>query len=169
MSNKKKQDQAELYKRLLHQLSERLDKFEHESVPEALEHVKKTAFLCEEVTEEEAQNIALFIQRDLTDAAYYMHQTGENIKFWWGVDVDYMEDKLWQVFSLVADRYIIDKLVFDRQLQEKRIYRTKEITIGTLQCNRCGHILHLKKVSPIPLCTKCKGRSFSRPHSSKRS
>lgn len=151
------------YQLLLERAKSRLDEFEHITVPEALEHAKERAIELEEITVDEAENLVMFVQRDLHDAAHHLHDTGENLKFWLNFDVTYIEEKLWNTFSQIADKTVVDKLLFDYRIQRGPIYKTGEITgLGTLQCETCGQLLHFHKVSHIPPCGKCHGETFSR-------
>lgn len=45
--------------------------------------------------------------------------------------------------------------------EEALEYQTGEITMaGTLTCSSCGHKIHLKKTSVVPVCPSCKGTNF---------
>ena len=160
---KKQHHLVAAYHNMLDRIKDNLAHFEGTTLTQALEHARKTALLCEEVTEQEAQNVVQFVQRDLEDAAFYLHQTGQHIKFWLGVDVDYIEDRLWQAFSQVANKTVLDQLAFEERLQRGVAYRTGEVTgIGTLQCDSCGQLLHFHRISTIPPCGKCHGEVFFR-------
>lgn len=163
MKKKTNSKLVDIYHRILELAESKLDQFEHVTVPDALENAKQTVIQLEEATVEDAENIVMFISRDLEDAAQHVHETGENIKFWLGFDVDYVEQHLWQAFSRVADRTVVDRLKLNMRLQRGPVYHTGEITsFGTLQCDACGELLHFHRVSPIPPCPKCHTVNFSR-------
>jgi len=44
-----------------------------------------------EVTEEEAEKVSLYLKRDLTEAANFMNETGDDLKEWLALDTEILE------------------------------------------------------------------------------
>jgi len=115
-----------------------------------------------EVTEEEAEKVSLYLKRDLTEAANFMNETGDDLKEWLALDTEILEDYILDLFKQAADQTTIelDRIKFVAQIAE---YRTGEISgPGVLMCDNCGENLHYKKPGHIPPCPKCQGTRFHR-------
>lgn len=118
-----------------------------------------------EITEEEAEKISGYLKRDLTEAATYMSETGDDFKKWLALDTlnaEVIEDYIIDQFKLAADqtRIELDKIRFAAERAE---YHTGEIVgPGVLVCDECGENLHFKKSGHIPPCPKCKKSRFHR-------
>lgn len=116
-----------------------------------------------ELTREEADEIAGYIERDIKDAASYLSETGEQLSEWWRFDVRQVEDRLLEMFINVADQTKLELEKLAERAKEASIYHTGEITgPGTLVCVGCGKEMHFHKTGHIPPCSGCKGTEFRR-------
>ncbi len=158
------------YETMLRRVKEAMDQLQDKASPAVHEHISKAkqkAVELEELTEEEAQKIVVYLQRDLHDVGVFLQDAKKVIGDWVYFDVQVVEDKLLRMFAQVADKTSLEIFEFKQQLkmdQETREnYRAGEVTgIGTLQCKHCGHLQHFDKVSHIPPCPKCQEGLFKR-------
>jgi hypothetical protein len=144
---------------------ERLGKLEKEAEPRVahvLAEAKEKAVELGELTREEADQIADYLDRDLKAAGAWMADTGEEFRDWLGMESALIGDHLLGMFIRAADQTSIEL----QKLRERAAgaeYKTGEITgIGTLVCSGCGEQLHFQKAGHIPPCPKCNGTSFRR-------
>ncbi len=154
------------YERMLERLRERLEEtgeaVEH-GVGEALDAVRERSVALGELTREEADRVAAWLQRDLEDAAEYVEKARGTYSDWLHMDLQLVENWLWDRFSSVADQTRLQWQALNRELQAAARYHTGEITgPGTLVCRDCGEVLHFKRAGHIPPCPKCHGSRFER-------
>ena len=115
-----------------------------------------------ELTREEAETISEYLKRDLKEAAEYMTKNGEEFKKWLAIDIELVENYLYDMFKEAADKTTIElaQLKDDADSAE---YHTGQITgPGVLVCDKCGENLHFKKPGHIPPCAKCNETKFHR-------
>lgn len=144
---------------------ERLGKLEKKAEPEIarlLAEAKEKAVELGELTREEADQIAVYLERDLKAAGSWMADTGEEFRDWLGMETALIGDRLLDMFIMAADQTSLEL----RKLKERAAaaeYKTGEIAgPGTLVCNSCGEQIHFSKPGHIPPCPKCNGTSFRR-------
>jgi len=148
------------YDRALLEIKEDLSE---KSLKQAIEDAKQAAHDLGDLTHEEIEAVFNFIMRDIHNAGEFLHQTGKGLSDWLHFDLMLIEDKIWEMFLIVADKSQIDWMDLDQWLKRGGEYHSKEIIgIGTLQCTGCGHLIHFKKTSHIPKCRKCHGTVFIR-------
>lgn len=129
----------------------------------AIDNAKKMAEELGELTREEAEKVSLYLKRDLQDASQYLQQTGKELASWLAFDWQLIEDRTWDAFVAIANKFKLDYLEFNNQLKLGTPYHTGEITsAGTLYCIECQQAMHFYKVSHIPPCPKCHGTKFIR-------
>ncbi len=165
--NENKLEQA--YERMMesiHQWAEKAKKegrsLEHWFKEAAEEAVDKEIDL-EILTREEVLKVRDYIARDLQEASSFMKEAGEEIKFWFELDKEYIEDRFIEAFKNAADPTEMGQFLLAQQLQEMSEYHTGEITsMGVLQCKNCGERLHFSRPGHIPPCPKCHGTVFER-------
>ncbi len=157
------------YNRMMERVKAALDEAGHHTLPNLRQGVEKAAHVAEqlgELTRDEAQKIASYLQRDLHDAGEYLAATGNDMRSWLRFDVELIEDRLLDLFSSVADRTRLEWLELERQARIGPTYQSGEITgPGTLQCADCGEDMHFHTTGHIPLCPGCHGTHFVRPDS----
>lgn len=116
------------------------------------------------LTEAEADKLADYLKRDLTDVATYMHRTGKELRDWLGFDLAVLEEQLRSNFARAADASTVEILKLKRHAETAE-YHSGEITgPGTLRCDACGEILHFHQPARIPPCPRCRKARFHRRH-----
>lgn len=155
------------YNRMMERVKAALDEAGHTTLPNLRHGVEKAAQVAEqlgELTRDEAEKIASYLQRDLHDAGEYLAATGNDMRTWFRFDVELIEDRLLDLFSSVADRTRLEWLELERQARIGPTYLSGEITgPGTLQCEDCGKDIHFHTTGHIPPCPGCHGTRFVRP------
>lgn len=154
------------YDKMIERINHLFETAEQKAIP-TLEHnlakAQKQAIELKEVTSEEAEKIARYLERDLQSAAHYLHDTGKEFSSWFQFDIELVEARLLEIFSNVADKTRIEQALLATQARLAVEYKTGEIaSIGTLACNSCGTELHFNKTSRIPPCPKCHQTTFTR-------
>ncbi len=115
------------------------------------------------VGETEWKQIEGSVRRDLSHAAEYLHETGQELKDWLGFDVSLIENAFWDAFSDAANQTMVELYKIHLQA-EAAGYQTGEwVGLGTLVCDRCGELLQFHKPGRIPPCPRCSGTHFHRP------
>ncbi|CAN5333646.1 hypothetical protein BH10PSE19_BH10PSE19_11510 [soil metagenome] len=158
---------TQMLKRIRHSL-QKMDKLAEENkleqrVEDALEEAKQIAIHLGELTEAEAELLATYLKRDLSDAAKSLNESGKVLADWLAFDWHLVEKRLWKLFSLAADKTRLQQAAFQRQIEHGPIYRAEEITgPGSLKCVACGHVVHFHNVSEIPVCTTCQQNEYTR-------
>ncbi len=154
------------YDRMMTRVHEFLDNAESEALPtlkQRIELARQRAVELREVTSEEADKVAAYVERDLHDAAEYLQRSGKEFSTWLQFDLQQIENRMFELFAKVADRtrFELDKLAI--QARSAKQYHTGEITgIGTLYCADCNTQMHFKKTGRIPPCPKCHKTEFKR-------
>lgn len=134
-------------------------------VRKVIDRARHTAVELEELTHDEADRIAAWLQRDIEDAGRHLAETGRELGDWLRFDVDQVEDRLLEVFSRVADRTRLEFLQFQHDIEEGPAWNAGEITgPGTLVCDSCGALLHFHATGEIPACPNCGHGVFHRQH-----
>ena len=154
------------YEHMLKRTHETIEQAEKESVPvfrELLHKIRDNMVEIGELTREEANKVAEYLERDVKDAATYIADTGEDLKSWWRFDMDQIEQKMLSTFSSVADQTSVQLQSWAEQARQAGLYHTGEITgPGALQCDACGAEMHMHKTGRIPPCPKCHATAFKR-------
>ncbi len=154
------------YENMLQRVDNLLQKAEKTAIPtlkKSLEHAREKAVELDELTREEAEKIASYVERDLHDAAGFLHQTGEEFREWVRFDLKLIENRILDMFASVADKTRLELGRFADQAKDATLYHTGEVTgPGTLVCGECGKELHFHKTGRIPPCSGCHGTKFAR-------
>jgi Na+/phosphate symporter len=169
-NNKDQKDPVErmvdAYERMLEYVDDVIGKAEKNTLPtlkKSLDAAREKAVELNELTREEAEKIAAYVERDMKDAAHYLVETGDEFRQWFRFDVKLIEGRLMEMFASVADRTRLELERFANQAREAAVYRTGEITgPGTLVCDQCGKELHFHKAGHIPPCSQCRGTTYRR-------
>lgn len=158
-----KKPDPKAYETFLDRVKDKLEHIDEASIKEALEHARETAIALGELTREEAQAMLSYVKRDLAHAADFLSETGEGIQRWLQMDITLLELSLFESFSRVADKTVLDMQKLNYRLERGPVYRAGELVgLGSLQCDTCGAIIQYKKVSEIADCEACNGNAFSR-------
>ncbi|ALP52032.1 hypothetical protein Tel_02130 [Candidatus Tenderia electrophaga] len=160
--------QVHAYNQMMRRVKKTLGKAEKAAAPrlrQAIENAEERAVELGELSREEAVQIGDYLRRDLQDAGEYLAgDEAQEFKDWLRIDLNLIENQLFDMFLSVADQAKLDMLDFQEQLAEATEYRTGEITgPGLLACMDCGEELHFHAAGHIPPCPKCRGTYFTRP------
>ncbi len=129
----------------------------------AIDAAMEKATELEELSREEAAEVADYVRRDLHDAANFINESGSELRDWLRFDLEVVERSLAEMFAQMVDH---TKLELDRLEQRANAvgeWHTGEIVgIGTLECKGCGEQLHFHHTGHIPPCPKCRGTKYRR-------
>lgn len=126
------------------------------ALQEFIHKARDNAVELEELTREEAEKVAYYLQRDLQDAGRHLAETGHELADWLRFDVDQLEDRLLSVLSRVADHTRLEIMQFEHDIEEGPAWNAGEITgPGSLVCERCEAILRFHATGEIPECPNC--------------
>jgi predicted RNA-binding Zn-ribbon protein involved in translation (DUF1610 family) len=121
-----------------------------------IQNARDTAVELEELTREEAEKIAYFLERDLEDAGRHLADSGHELGDWLRFDIGLIEDRLLDALSKAADHTRLEMLQFERDLREGPPYNAGEIAgPGTLVCDSCGGMIRFHATGYIPNCPEC--------------
>ena len=155
------------YETMLERVGEAMDVAGQKTVPalrHALERARETAVELGELTREEAERVAGYLERDVRDAAHYLADTGEELRTWLRFDLRLLEERLFDLFAQVADHTGLQLRQWAEAAREATLYHSGEVTgHGSLACVACGHELHFSRPGEIPPCPQCGGTQFRRP------
>jgi Zn finger protein HypA/HybF involved in hydrogenase expression len=157
---------VEAYERMLERVDELLGRAEKSAIPtlrKSLEQARERAVELNELTREEADKIAGYVERDMQEAAHFLAETGEQFREWWRFDLQLIETNLLEMFANVADKTRLELEKLANQAREAAYYHTGEVTgPGTLVCTECGKVLNFHKAGHIPPCPKCRSTRYRR-------
>ena len=109
-----------------------------------------------ELSREEAEKVAGYVERDMKDAADYLLETGEQLSAWWRFDMQQIENRMLEMFSSVADQTKLELAKFSQRARGASLYHTGEITgPGTLVCASCHAVIRFHATGYIPNCPNC--------------
>jgi len=154
------------YERMLARIHEAFERTGEERPPafrDLLGKARERVIELEELTREEAERVATYLERDIEDAARYIADTGEDLRAWWRFDLALVEQRLLDAFSRVADQTSLQLHGLALEARRASLYQTGEITgPGSLLCDSCGAPLHLYETGRIPACPACGATAFKR-------
>ena len=157
---------AEAYERMLERVDEILGRAEKSAIPtlrKSLEHARERAVELNELTREEAEKLAAYVERDMKEAAQFLTETGEQFREWWRFDLKLIETNMLEMFANVADKTRLELEKLANQAREATYYHTGEVTgPGTLICSECGKALNFHKAGHIPPCPQCHATRYRR-------
>lgn len=170
MSDKQENRRIKAYERMLERLDEATSGPGALRLREALERVKQRSVELGELTREEADRIGEYLRRDIEDAANYAAASDEDLGTWLYMDMQLIENWIWDRFSSVADRTRLELLQFQQLSERPEEYHTGEVAgPGTLTCVNCGKKLQFEKPGRIPPCPNCHGSTYVRRASQEKS
>ena len=153
------------YEKMLERVHETLQRAENQvpTLKQNLEQAREKAVELGELTREEAERVASYVERDMHDAATFITETGQQLREWWQFDLKHMEQRMLDMFASVADQTSIQLREWAEQARQAPAYRTGDVTgPGTLVCEACGEGLTFVKAGRIPTCPKWGGTGFKR-------
>jgi rubrerythrin len=157
MSDKKLID---AYNDLMGHLYEVMDDTLH-SIADGLEIAKDKTSELGGLTQEEVNEIANFLMRDIDHAA--KTEDKDSLAEWFKFDIDLIENFALDAFSSLADKTRVTLAKIENQANKYHPYKTNDIAgPGTFRCDHCGKEIAFKSTSKIPKCPDCQTQSFSR-------
>jgi hypothetical protein len=157
---------GEAYERMLERALEDLRAVREKTGPafhDLIDKARDTAVELGELSRDEADRLSAYLKRDLSDAAGYLVETGDELKDWLGFETRLIESKAFELFMRAADKTTVELLALKEKVQAGPDYHTGEVTgPGTLVCDKCGARLQFHKPGKIPPCASCHASSFHR-------
>ena len=170
MSDKRNRDGVErvvdAYERMLERVHELVESTEKKTMPrlrEAVIEARERAVELGELTREEADKVARYLERDVHEAGEFMNRTGQEFREWFRFDWQLASNRLLDMFASVADQTSLALREVADRAHEASLYHAEEVTgPGSLVCERCGEVVHFRHVSRIPPCPNCHHTVFHR-------
>lgn len=157
---------VDAYEAMLQRVHEAADSAEQKTLPwlrETLADARERAVELGELTREESEKVARYVERDLHEAANFIAETGQEFRDWLNFDWRLVQSRMLEMFAGMADQTSQALKGFADQAREASLYHTGEIAApGVLQCTVCGEELHFEKTGQIPPCPKCNATAFQR-------
>jgi hypothetical protein len=154
------------YDQMLKRVRDWIQNVEDKTVPaieKAIDDAREKAMELGELSREEADQVSRYVQRDLLHLGEHIKEEDQDLKTWFHIDMELIEDELADIFSSVADPTTVELLRLREIASLSDYWKTGEITgPGVLQCTECDELLHFHKISHIPPCPKCRGILFKR-------
>ena len=154
------------YDTMLARVDDTLGRLEETGFPalrKSINHARERAVELGELSREEADRVAAYLERDVKDAAQFLSDTGEELRSWFRFDMRLIETQVFSMFANVADQTSLQLQELADRARRADLYHTGEVTgLGTLACVACGKELHFHKPGHIPPCPRCKGSEFRR-------
>ena len=166
MTDREDKDQPKAYEDMLERVTEAMEKAGEEARPrlrDALRRARERAVELGELTAEEAERISEYIRRDVEDAARYLSRRDEDLAGWFRMDVQLIENWLFDRITSIADRTKLEIQEFNESLERASLWHTGEITgPGELRCTSCGKVLRFTRTGHVPPCPACKHTEYER-------
>jgi len=158
---------GQAYEKMFETVAEDLHKAEEKSAPvlrDLIVRAKDKLLAAEEITAEEGEKLARYLERDLVDLAGAIAENGRELKDWLGFETAVLEDYFLDLLKKTADQTEIEWLKLKMEAAATRpIYKAGEVVApGTFECTKCGEQIHLKKAGHLPPCPKCAHPDFKR-------
>jgi hypothetical protein len=156
----------EAYDDMMVRVKTALEEAEEATLPKLQEFIhdaRDRAVELGELTREEAEKIAWYLERDLQDAGKHLAETGHELGDWLRFDIHQIEERLLEVLMRVADHSRLEMLQFQNDIEEGTTWNAGEITgPGTLECASCNATVRFHATGYIPACPTCGHTVFHR-------
>ncbi len=157
---------SEAYEAMYEQVADDLHRTEDKTGPlihELIDGAKDKIKDLEEIAEEDAEKLAVWLKRDLDEVTNYVSETEYALKDWLGFETSLIENAMIHTLLESTDRAKLALLKMKKSIHEPYDYHTGEVAgFGTLICDECGEKLHFHKAGKIPPCPRCHETSFHR-------
>ena len=154
------------YETMYERVAERLKNVKEHTGPllhKFIDEARDKAVKLDELTEEDAEKLTLWLKRDLDDAVEHMAETNDKLKDWLGFESTLIESALLNLLLETADKTTLELLRMKENAKLPSVYHTGEVTgPGTLICDVCEEKLHFHKAGRIPPCPQCRETTFHR-------
>lgn len=164
-TNKQNEALGNTYALLLEKAIDEIRQTEDKSGPalhRLIDKISSELTGVEYLTDEQLQQLATGLKRDLVDAADHMSTEGKDIRSWLSFDMELIEDTLLGLFMDAADKTTVELAELKAEAMAAGYHTGEIIGFGTLVCDECGEILNFHKPGHIPPCPKCKATHFHR-------
>ena len=143
----------------IHKVTDKSGPVLHDLVDEA----KQKGDKLDDLTEEEIENIGVWLKRDLDDAIHYLSDTEYAFRDWLGFETSLIKNDFTQMMLDTADKTTVELLRMKDNARKPVSYHTGEVAgVGTLICDECGEKIHFHDAGHIPPCPKCHKTMFHR-------
>lgn len=133
------------------------------SIPELISQAQEKMNELDELTQEEGVEVGKYLQRDLEAAGNYLTESKSDLKEWFHLNEERIEERVSYLFTAISDPTRIALTKLDAQARAAQTYHSGEvIDSGQLKCEKCGEILQFSEASLIPECPKCGTTLFVR-------
>jgi hypothetical protein len=157
---------GEAYELMLERVLDGFHRLGHRTGPavhKLFDNARDRAVELGELSRDEAQKLSDYLKRDLSDAAEYLSETGEEFHNWLGFEARLIEAEVLQLFMRAADKTTLELFRLKANAERGARYHSGEVTgLGTLVCEQCGERLHFHKPDRIPPCPKCHATVYRR-------
>lgn len=157
---------VDAYDNMVHHVHDAAERVEKRTLPwlqSSLEEAQEKAVELNELTREEIEKVASYVERDLHEAAHYISDTGNEFQDWLRFDKAVVQSRVLDAFATMADHTSEALKQFSDQARLANTYFAGEITSpGVLQCSGCGEEVTYKKTRRISPCPNCNGDEFMR-------
>jgi len=155
-----------VYEKMYEDVAESIHNATNKTAPllhDWIEEAKHKAVELDELTEEDAKQLAEWLKRDFDDALNYLSETESELKDWLGFEASLIKSTIIQKLLEAADKTTVELTQMKKNLNQSANYKTGEITgPGSLICDECHKRLHFYKAGRIPPCPKCNSTSYHR-------
>jgi len=155
---------VEAYDKLMENLYEVMDDTLH-SVADAMEIAKEKVSELGGLSQEEVNDVADFLMRDIEHAANTSPAVSDknSLNEWFKFDIELLENFALDAFSSIADKTRVELAKIEKQASKYHAYKQGDITgPGTFTCDQCGKQIAFKSTSEIPECPECQAKTFTR-------
>ncbi|MCK5889277.1 MAG: zinc ribbon-containing protein [Methylococcales bacterium] len=150
---------TDAYDSLMEHLYEIMDDTLH-SIADGLEIAKEKTSELGGLTQEEVNEVADFLKRDIEHAA---SDTNASLSDWFKFDIEMLENFALDTFKSLADKTRLELTKIERQANKYHPYKSGDVVSpGTFVCDKCNKELAFKSTSTLPDCPECETKSFTR-------
>ena len=133
------------------------------TLQKVFEEVKNKAVELGELTREEAEQVADFVQHDVHDMARNISEKERDFADWLRLDILLIEKPLLKRVTRLVEVAGQELKHAVKEPMHPLDWHTGEVTgIGSLVCHSCGEEIHFHQAGHIPPCPKCSGSHFQR-------
>lgn len=151
---------------MVENVSQAMHEAEEALAPTIDEMVHNAAQLARELytlSQEEAEELADTLKRDIGKANRALNQQRKELKDWWSFDLALVEDRFIELIGRAADKTWLDFRQFETEDHQASAYRSGEVcNAGSFSCTACDNRVRLDATGQIPRCPECDNDEFYR-------
>lgn len=159
---------AKVYDRMLARVEKALAEQElktWDAVKREIENAVALEQGVEELTREEVDLLAAYLERDLAHLLHHISGSEEHdVAEWLRLDLALVERGLADMLFSIADRTTLDTLELRQKLEHPpgKYIAGEVATAGVLRCLECGKMLCLTETTHLEPCSTCGSHYFER-------